>query len=83
MVLDEPITALDPKVEDEIFRMLHTHENNKAVFMISPRMCSARFANKIILLSKGKILKQGSHDELINNKQNHYEVYTLQADKYN
>lgn len=82
LVLDEPTAALDPKAEDEIFKMFHTYENDKAVFMISHRMCSAKLADKIILLSGGKILEQGSHTELMDMKQNYYEMYTLQADKY-
>ncbi len=82
LVLDEPTASLDPKAEDEIFKMFHTYENAKAVFMISHRMCSARLADKIILLSDGKILEQGSHAELMNMKQSYYEMYTLQADKY-
>lgn len=82
LVLDEPTAALDPKAEDEIFKMFHTYENDKAVFIISHRMCSARLADKIILLSDGKILEQGSHTELMNMGKNYYEMYTLQADKY-
>ncbi len=82
LILDEPTSALDPKAEDEIFKMFHTYENDKAVFMISHRMCSARLADKIILLSDGKILEQGSHAELMNMRKNYYEMYTLQADKY-
>lgn len=56
LVLDEPTAALDPKAEDEIFKIFNAYESDKAVFMISHRMCSARLADKIILLSGGKIL---------------------------
>lgn len=35
-------------------------------------MCSAKLADKIILLSNGKIIEQGSHSELMAKKQNYY-----------
>ena len=50
--------------------------------MISHRMCSAKLADKIILLKNGKILEMGSHIELMDRKQEYYEMYSLQADKY-
>lgn len=82
LVLDEPTSSLDPKSEDEIFKIFHTCENQKAILIISHRMCSARLADKIVLLSDGKILESGSHSELMKKKQNYYEMYTLQAEKY-
>lgn len=82
LVLDEPTSALDPKSEDEIFKIFHSYENEKAILMISHRMCSAKLADKIILLKNGKILEMGSHIELMDRKQEYYEMYSLQADKY-
>lgn len=82
LVLDEPTASLDPKAEDEIFQMFHKHESNKAVFMVSHRMCSAKLADKIILLDDGKIVEYGSHNELMAKKNLYFEMYKLQADKY-
>lgn len=82
LVLDEPTASLDPKAEDEIFQMFHKHESNKAVFMVSHRMCSAKLADKIILLDDGKIAEYGSHNELMAKKDLYFEMYKLQADKY-
>ena len=82
LVLDEPTASLDPKAEDEIFQMFHKYESNKAVFMVSHRMCSAKLADKIILLADGKIAEYGSHGELMSKKKRYFEMYKLQADKY-
>lgn len=82
LVLDEPTASLDPKAEDEIFRMFHKYESSKAVFMVSHRMCSAKLADKIILLADGKIVEYGSHEELMAKKKCYFEMYTLQAEKY-
>lgn len=82
LVLDEPTASLDPKAEDEIFQMFHKYESSKAVFMVSHRMCSAKLADKIILLDHGKIVEYGSHEELMANQERYFEMYTLQAEKY-
>lgn len=82
LVLDEPTASLDPKAEDEIFQMFHEYEKDKAIFMVSHRMCSAKLADKIILLSDGKIVEYGSHEELMTKKKLYFEMYSLQAEKY-
>lgn len=82
LILDEPTAALDPKAEEEIFKIFDNLEKSKTVLLISHRMCSAKLADEIILLEKGQIVERGTHTELINNKKKYYEMYNMQAEKY-
>lgn len=82
LILDEPTAALDPKAEEEIFKIFANLEKSKTVLLISHRMCSAKLADEIILLEKGQIVERGTHTELINNKKKYCEMYNMQAEKY-
>lgn len=82
LILDEPTAALDPKAEEEIFKIIDNLEKNKTVLFISHRMCSAKLADEIILLEKGKIIEQGIHTDLIKQKGKYHEMYNMQAKKY-
>ena len=68
LLFDEPTASLDPKAEDEIFKLLDKLGEGKTILLISHRMCSAKQADKVILLDKGKILEIGSHNTLMKKK---------------
>lgn len=82
LILDEPTASLDPKSEEEIFKIFTKLGKEKTVLIISHRMYSSKLANRIILLQKGEILENGTHEELINKKGKYYNLYSLQAKKY-
>lgn len=63
LILDEPTASLDPKAEEEIFNIFDKFGKEKTVLIISHRMCSAKLADKIILLQKGQILETGTYEE--------------------
>lgn len=81
-ILDEPTASLDPKSEEEIFKLFNNLGQEKTVLIISHRMFCAKLSNKIVLLDKGKILESGTHFELIRKKGKYNEFYSLQANKY-
>ncbi len=54
----------------------------KTVFFISHRLSSARIADKIYFLEEGKILEQGTHDELISKNGKYAQMFLLQAQNY-
>ena len=45
-------------------------------------MYSAKFADQIIMLENGRVIEQGTYNQLINNKKNFFEMYNLQAQRY-
>ena len=69
-------------MKEEIFKIIDNLEKNKTVLFISHRMCSAKLADEIILLEKGKIIEQGIHTDLIKQKGKYHEMYNMQAKKY-
>lgn len=65
LILDEPTSAIDPKAEYELFQKIFEFTKGKTVIIISHRFSTVRNAQKIIVLDKGKIAEQGSHEELM------------------
>ncbi len=82
LILDEPTASLDPNAEEEIFKIFDDLGEEKLVLMISHRMYSTKFADKIVLLNNGELLEIGTHEELMNKKGKYYQLYSLQAKKY-
>ncbi|HEK9103801.1 ABC transporter ATP-binding protein [Bacillus sp. Xin] len=82
LVFDEPSSALDAFIEEEIFDKLNKLKEGKTVIIVSHRLSTARFADNVIFLEQGQVLETGTHDELIAKKGKYAELYELQARKY-
>ena len=65
LILDEPTSALDARSEKIIQESLEELMKNKTTFIIAHRLSTTRKADKILVLSKGKIAEQGKHSELM------------------
>ena len=73
LAMDEPSSALDPIAEYNL---------NKAVFYISHRLTTTRDADRIIMLENGRIIEEGTHDELLSRKGKYAEMWQAQAGRY-
>ena len=82
LLLDEPTSALDPIAESEIYESFHSLTKNKTVLYISHRLASTRFCDKIIMLSGGKIVEIGSHDELMARGGEYAKMFDIQSHYY-
>ena len=82
-VLDEPSSALDPIAEYKMYENLIQVTENKTVLYISHRLSSAVLSDRIIVIGGGRVLEQGSHDELMVLGGKYSEMFTLQASSYN
>ncbi|MBM7689867.1 hypothetical protein BCR24_13325 [Enterococcus ureilyticus] len=82
MVLDEPSSALDPEAEFEINNLINEHLNGKTCIYITHRLSSTKNSNKILVFDKGKIVEQGTHDKLLNNKGLYCKLYHMQSSYY-
>ncbi len=81
--LDEPTSALDPISEAEIYSLFDKLVTNKKAIYISHRMSSTKFCDDIIVLDKGKIIEEGSHEELMKiNNGVYQELFNAQAKYY-
>lgn len=65
LILDEATSALDPESEWEIQKNLHFIAQGKTVIIISHRLSLMRHTDKIIVLDKGNIIAQGTHEDLL------------------
>ncbi len=66
LIFDEPTSMLDPIAENSLFERMANISDGKSTVIISHRLSSAIICDKILILSRGKIIEEGSHEELIN-----------------
>ncbi|MBR6302808.1 MAG: ABC transporter ATP-binding protein [Lachnospiraceae bacterium] len=65
MILDEPSSALDPIAEYQLNHAMLEATGDKTVIFISHRLSTTRIADRIIMIENGKIVEQGTHEELL------------------
>ncbi len=82
LILDEPTAQLDALNERELYMLYDDLIENKSSIFISHRLASTKFCDRIIYLRDGKILAEGSHDELIGTCPDYRDLYELQAKNY-
>lgn len=82
LILDEPTAALDPIAENELYLKYNELTQGKLSFFISHRLSSTRFCDRILFVSNGEIIEEGTHDELMALKGAYYKMYQLQSYYY-
>lgn len=82
LVLDEPTSALDAEAEYEVFQRFGELIEGRIAVLISHRFSTVRMADRIVVLSAGKILELGSHSELIELDGAYARLFNLQAEGY-
>jgi ATP-binding cassette subfamily B protein len=65
LILDEPTSALDAQTEHEVVEALRHLVRGRTTFIIAHRLSTVRFADRIIVMNEGRIVEEGSHDELL------------------
>ena len=81
-IMDEPTSALDPIAEYELYQRFDQIIHNNTALYISHRLASAKFCDKVAVFVKGKIVEEGTHDELMCQNGVYYEMFTKQAEHY-
>ncbi len=82
LILDEPTSALDPVAEHEIFQKFSEMSEGKTTLLISHRIYSTRFCDKIAVFDKGEIKEYGTFEELMGLKGLYYEFFQQQAEYF-
>ena len=82
VVLDEPSSALDPIAEYQLNKTMLQAAEGKSVVFISHRLSTTRHANRIYMMEKGRIIEEGTHEELIRLKGKYAAMWKAQAGKY-
>lgn len=82
LILDEPTAALDPIAENELYLKYNELTKGKLSFFISHRLSSTRFCDRILFISDGRVIEEGTHEELMALKGSYYKMYQLQSYYY-
>ncbi len=87
VILDEPTAAIDAQTEHVLFERIaaearRDERRGTVTILVSHRFSTVRMADHIVVLDKGRILEQGSHDDLMRNEQLYAELYRLQSRAY-
>lgn len=65
LLLDDCLSAVDTETEDVILKAIHADSKDKLCLIVSHRVSSLRFADKIIVIENGSKVEEGTHDSLL------------------
>ncbi|MCM1027595.1 MAG: ABC transporter ATP-binding protein/permease [Roseburia sp.] len=83
VILDEPTSALDPIAEQDIYMRFNEMVEEKTAVFISHRMSSCRFCDEIAVFDQGRIVQNGTHEELVADTAGvYYRMWEAQAQYY-
>ncbi len=82
LVLDEPTAAMDAESESQVFDRVRALTDNQMAILISHRFSTVRMADTIVVLDQGRIIEQGTHDQLMEEAGRYAELFALQAEGY-
>lgn len=82
LILDEPTAALDARAEYEVFQRFSELTVGRMAVLISHRFSTVRMADRILVLTQGELVEQGSHEELLEKAGLYSELFHLQAAGY-
>ena len=78
LLFDDCLSAVDTETEEQILNNLLTICKDKTTIIVSHRVSSAKNADKIIIINEGKIIQEGTHNQLVNQEGYYKELYLKQ-----
>lgn len=82
VIMDEPSSALDPVAEYTLNQSIMHNTEGKTVIFISHRLSTTRIADRIFMFDAGRLIEEGSHDELVAKGGKYSEMFRVQSEKY-
>jgi len=78
LVLDDCLSAVDNETEEQILRALKADLVNKTAIIISHRISSIKYADKIIVMEEGRVVEEGTHAELLSKNGTYSDIFQRQ-----
>ena len=82
IVLDEPTAAIDPIEETNVYKRFKEISKGKTSIIVTHRLGSAKDASRIIVLERGKVIEDGTHEELMEKNKLYAKMFRSQAEWY-
>ncbi|WP_459128843.1 ABC transporter ATP-binding protein [Guggenheimella bovis] len=82
LILDEPTAALDPLAEERVYLSYYELSKDKTSIFISHRLSSTKFCDRILFFEDGKIVEQGTHEELLEKGGKYSHMFDVQSHYY-
>ena len=78
LILDEATSSIDTRTEMKIQKAFSVLSKNRTSFVVAHRIQTVKNADIILVMNKGNIIEQGTHEELIEKRGFYYELYNSQ-----
>lgn len=75
LVLDDSTSAIDSATEDEIQKAIRKAQEGRTVLLITHRLSQIRWADLILLVKKGHIIAQGTHEDLLHDSEDYRRIF--------
>lgn len=82
IIFDEPTASLDPVAEKECFQEIQDLLKEKTVIIITHRIGLTKYSNKVVFLQNGRIVEEGTYEQLINNTDSAFGKYYQEQSKW-
>ena len=82
VIFDEPTAAIDPKNEHDIYEILRGITKERMSVVISHRLGLAKIADRVIVMEHGRIVEEGSHDQLMLQGGRYHTMFVRQMSYY-
>jgi ATP-binding cassette, subfamily B, bacterial len=81
LVLDDSTSAIDSATEDEIQKAMYRVKAGRTTFLITHRLSQIRWADRILVLRRGELVDQGTHEELVTRCDAYRKIFSLYEER--
>lgn len=82
IIMDEPTSAMDPIEESKLFEKICEYSSEKTAIIVTHRMALAKLADRVLVMKNGKIVQDGTHEQLLQKEGEYKKLYQMQMKWY-